>query len=329
MNVALLLIAGLVFLIVGGELLVRGSVAAARRLGISPLMIGLTLVGFGTSTPELVTSVHAASIGQAGISVGNIVGSNLANILLVIGASALIFPIQVPRSALRRDGVLMFATALLFAAVSTFHLLDRFVGVVFLVVLVAYLVLAYRTERTAPEVHTAALDRSEVREVALTQNVGPSTARRSKRAELTLSVFVALAGIACVVLGGRFFVDGAVGLSRALGVSESTIGLTVVALGTSMPELVTSLVAAYRKHSDLALGNVLGSNIYNVLMIGGLTGIIAPIRVPDTIVRVDNPVMLAASLLLLIFASSGMRIGRIEGLLLLLGYVAYVCSAWI
>lgn len=328
MSVALLLLAGLVFLVVGGELLVRGAVAVARMIGISPLMIGLTLVGFGTSTPELVTSVHAATIGQPGISIGNIVGSNVANLLLVLGASALIFPIQVPRNALRRDGVWMLASAVLFAAVSSFHILDRTVGVVFVALLVVYIVQAYRTERADPEVHTAALDRSEARDVALQEGGEPVAAGRSRAVQATISCSFVVAGIASVVFGGRLFVDGAVELARSIGVSESTIGLTIVAVGTSLPELITSLVAAYRKHSDLALGNVLGSNIYNTLMIGGLTGILAPIQVPDGIVRFDNPVMIGCSLLVLVFARSGMRIGRFEGLLLLVGYAVYVLMAW-
>ena len=330
MDTFLLLAGGLVLLITGGEFLVRGSVRLAERFGMSPLLIGLTLVGFGTSTPELVTSVQAAIAGSPGHAVGNIVGSNIANILFILGLSALITPIKVGPSALRRDGVIVLLTAAVFVIVSSFWSLDRLVGVVFFGGLVSYIVYAYRQEKvvpaTATEGHTAAFEKAEAHDEGVDHH--RKTPARSARMDIAVSAGIAVAGLALVVVGGGLLVDGAIRLARGFGISESVIGLTIVAVGTSMPELVTSVVAAIRKHSDVALGNVLGSNIYNTLGIGGVTALISPTDVPAQIVRFDNPVMILVSVLLLVFAWTGNRIGRREGGALVLGYVAYVATLW-
>jgi cation:H+ antiporter len=318
------LIGGFLLLVVGGELLVRGAVQVAERLGMSPLLIGLTLVGFGTSTPELVTSVQAALAGSPGIAVGNIVGSNLANILLILGLSALLLPITVTTAALRRDGALVVATAAMLTVLGLVWTLDRLAGALFLAGLAAYLGYAWRQERAAAGGHTAAFERAEaLREVHPELGAEPVI-----RPGLLLPAALALGGLALVVLGGGFLVDGAIALARDLGVSETVIGLTIVAVGTSLPELVTSVVAALRRHADVSLGNVLGSCIYNVLGIGGVTGLISPTVVPPEIARFDSPVMLAASVMLLVFAWTGLRIGRREGACLLAGYVAYVWTVW-
>ncbi len=329
MDVILPLAGGFLLLAAGGELLVRGSVQAAERLGVSPLLIGLTLVGFGTSTPELVTSVQAALIGSPGIAVGNIVGSNIANILLILGLSALIFPVAVASSALRRDGVIVVATALALVGVGLFWSLDRMVGVVFVAGLIGYLAYAYRQEAAAGGTgdHTAAFEKAE----AFNELHGPDwqlPAPASSSGPILIALLIAVAGLVLVVLGGRFFVNGAVTLARGLGISEAVIGLTIVAVGTSLPELITSMIAALRRHGDVALGNILGSNIYNVLGIGGITAMISPTTVPDEIARFDAPLMAAISVLLLVLARTGWRIGRREGALLLSGYVAYVWWIW-
>jgi cation:H+ antiporter len=322
------LLGGLVLLTLGGELLVRGSVRVAERLGVSPLLIGLTLVGFGTSMPELMTSVQAALIGSPGIAVGNIVGSNIANILLILGASALIWPIQVPAKALRRDGMLVAATAALLAAVGLFWMLDRLVGAVFLAGLIGYIVYAFRTERTGTADHTAAFDKALALE-GLHPVTHPEALRAGRTGRALLApTALALAGLVLVMIGGRVLVDAAVGLARLYEISETVIGLTIVAVGTSMPELVTSIVAAVRRQAEVALGNVLGSNIYNTLGIGGTTALISPNMVPVEIAHFDAFVMLAASVLLLLFARSGWRIGRREGGLLLAGYGTYVWAVW-
>jgi cation:H+ antiporter len=292
-------------------------------LGVSPLLIGLTLVGFGTSTPELVASVQAALIGSPGIAVGNIVGSNIANIFLIMGVSALICPLAVKSGALKRDGGVVLASALLLAAAAWTVGLTRPAGAVFTLLLVGYLVYAYRTERVADHGHTAAFVKAEAAE-------GADPALRPRRAEgsgwlaWAVPVLIAVAGLAVIILGGRLLVNGAVTLARVLGLSEEIIGLTIVAVGTSAPELVTSIVAALRRQSEVALGNVLGSNIYNALGIGGLTALIAPTPVPAQIARFDVPVMIGASALLLAFAWSGRRVSRREGGVLLAAYLAYV-----
>ncbi len=330
MDVALPLIGGLVLLVIGGELFVRGAVQIAERIGVSPLLIGLTLVGFGTSTPELVTSVKASLAGSPGIAVGNIVGSNIANILVILGLAALITPVAVGRGALRRDGTIGAAVALAFTGVSIFGTLDRAVGTLFVAGLIAYIAFAWREESRGEPDHTAAFEKAQAFE-----EVHPSGLHATNASApgagwggIALSAGFAFGGLALVVLGGGLLVDGAVALARGLGVSETVIGLTIVAVGTSMPELVTSVIAAMRRHADVALGNVLGSNIYNILGIGGATALLAPTTVPEAIVAYDVWVMVGASALLLLLGRTGWRIGRREGAALLALYVAYVWSIW-
>lgn len=318
------LLGGLTLLLLGGELLVRGAVNVATRLGVSPLVIGLTLVGFGTSTPELVTSVQAGLAGSSGIAYGNIVGSNIANTLLIMGVAALLMPIAVPSLALRRDGVVMVGATLVFAGVAAVMPMGRLTGLVFIIALGAYIYLAFRQESTAPSEHGAAFDKGLAR-----QETDPALAPHSGKSQsLGISLATATAGLALVVLGGTFLVSGAVALARGFGISETVIGLTIVALGTSMPELVTSVVAGLKKQGDVAFGNIVGSNIYNILGIGGFTALIAPGVVPREIVTFDNLVMIAVSFLLLAFAFTSRRVSRWEGGLLLAGYAAYVFLLW-
>ncbi len=319
------LLGGLALLIVGGEFLVRGAVNVATRLGVSPLVIGLTLVGFGTSTPELVTSVQAALSGAPGIAYGNIVGSNIANILLIAGIAALLAPITVASSALKRDGLVMFAAAAAFAGLSVIMPMGRVVGVVFIIALGLYIWLAFRQERQAPASdHGAVYDKG----LAL-QEADPALApSKADGPALGISVLTALAGLALVVFGGRYLVEGAVLLARGFGISETVIGLTIVAIGTSMPELVTSVVAGIKRQGDVAFGNIVGSNIYNILGIGGFTALTAPGVVPSEIVSFDNFVMLGVSAVMILFAWTSLRISRVEGLGLLGGYVLYVYLIW-
>lgn len=323
LDIWLPLIGGLVLLVAGGDLLVRGAVKVAEQLGVSPLVIGLTLVGFGTSTPELVTSVQAALSGSPGIAFGNIVGSNIANILLIVGISAMLFPIAVSSSALRRDAMVMLAVAVGFAALSFLVPLGRFVGACLILVLVAYIYAAFRQER-ASSMHGAVYEKAAALE-AVDPALTPHVARGGT---LVLPIALAIGGLVLVVAGGYFLVDGAVAIAQSFGIPETVIGLTIVAVGTSMPELVTSVVAALKKQSDVAFGNIVGSNIYNILGIGGATALISPTRVPPEIVTFDNLLMVGVSLLLVIFAATGLRIARGEGAVLLAGYVAYLYILW-
>jgi cation:H+ antiporter len=320
------LLGGLVLLIAGGDLLVRGAVQVASRLGVSPLVIGLTLVGFGTSTPELATSVQAALIGAPGIAFGNIVGSNIANVLLIGGAAAFLYPIEVTSSALRRDGIVMVAVTVAFAGLAAVMPMERWLGAVFILALAAYIYLAFRQERQALTVadHGAVYDKGAAFQAVDAGTAPPAALKGS----ILLPVLIAIGGVVLVVLGGTFLVNGAVTVAQSLGISQTVIGLTIVAVGTSLPEFVTTIVAAIRRRSDVAFGNIIGSNIYNILGIGGATALIAPGAVPDEIVSFDNLVMLGVSVLLIAFAWTGYRVARWEGTALLLGYLVYVFVTW-
>lgn len=300
----LLLLGGLVALFVGGEALVRGAVAVARRLGISPLLIGLTVVGFGTSTPELLVSVDAAWRGVPDIAIGNIVGSNIGNILLIVGLSALIWPIRVLGGTLGRDTAVMMAAALILIPVFWLGEMGRLSGAVLLAGLIAYLVWAY----VKPGVYTADDD--------------PAPMLPLWQAALWVA-----AGLVALMVGARFLVDGAVSIARGYGISEAFIGLTIVAVGTSLPELATSLIAAFRRQSEIAVGNIVGSNIFNVLGILGVTALIAPIPVAGRFLTFDLPVMIGVSAVLTGLLLTRPRIGRVAGGGLLLAYAAYVWAA--
>ncbi|WP_114965017.1 calcium/sodium antiporter [Alkalilacustris brevis] len=300
----LFLLGGLVALFFGGEALVRGAVGVARRLVIPPLLIGLTVVGFGTSTPELLVSVDAAMRGVPDIAIGNIVGSNIGNIMLIVGLSALVWPVRTLGGTLQRDTGVMMAAALVLIPVFWLGAMGRLSGAVLVAGLIAYLVWAY----LKPGAEPAEDDPAPM--LPLWQ----------------AALWVAL-GLAALMVGARFLVDGAVNIARGYGVSEAFIGLTIVAVGTSLPELATSLIAAFRRQSEIAIGNIIGSNIFNVLGILGVTALIAPIPVAGRFLIFDLPVMIAASLVLTGLLLLRPRIGRLTGIGLLLAYAAYVWAA--
>ena len=313
----LLLALGLALLVIGGDILVRGAVGLATRFGVSPLLVGLTVVGFGTSTPELVTSLDAAFSGLPGIAVGNVVGSNTANILLILGISAMIAPVPVARTTLRRDGAAVGLAALAALAVVLTGHLSRPAGLVLIGGLVAYIVLAYRLERQIGiAARTGAADTDTDTEE--TGSAGPGALK---------ATLLALGGIAVTIVGARLLVVSAVDIAHHWGVSDTIIGLTLVAVGTSLPELATSVMAALRGHSDIAFGNVVGSNIYNILGILGVTAAVRPIPVPPEIAGFDIWVMLAATLVLLLTAWSGGRVTRREGAAMVVAYGGY--TAWL
>lgn len=310
MTVWMTIALGLVLLLVGGELLVRGAVASAKAMGVSPLLIGLTLVGFGTSTPELVTSVTAALNGSPGIAVGNVVGSNIANILFILGLSAVIYPMAVNPKGFKRDAIMVSAAALACAGVVLYGRMGVLLGLTFIASLLAYVVFVYQQEKRAPD------------EAALVAEHRAEDARTGP-ANILLSLLMAVGGIAITIFGAGFLVDGAIALAKDLGVSDTIIGLTIVAVGTSMPELVTSVMAAIRKHADVAYGNIVGSNIFNVLFILGTTALIQPIDIPQQLARFDIWVMLAATGLLVYFARTGAKLQRWEGGVFIACYAAY------
>lgn len=312
MTSSILLVAGgLVLLGLGGELLVRGAVGMAARLGISPLLAGLTIVGFGTSTPELATSVQAALGGSPGIAVGNVVGSNIANILLILGISALILPLAVNPASFKRDSIAMGGSALLATGAVLLGVIGPAPGLILIACLIGYVWCAYKSEAAADddECHR---HEAEADDRPVPPNTGP-----------VVLVGLIIAGLAAAIFGAGLLVDGATVLASAAGVSESVIGLTVVAVGTSLPELIACVIAVLRKHADVALGNIVGSNIYNLCGILGLTAFIHPIEVPDEIARIDIWVMLGVTALLIVQLRSGWRLSRIEGAVLVALYCGY------
>ncbi|WP_429910625.1 calcium/sodium antiporter [Glycocaulis sp.] len=300
--------AGLALLVAGGESLVRGASGLARRLGISPLLIGLVVVGFGTSTPELTTSMAAALRDAPEIAVGNVIGSNIANILLILGLAALLRPIRIDPRPFRRDGTALAISALAGAVALAFVGLERWVGAVLLTGLAVYLLVSWLTSR----------DRSAAQEEA-----APAT-RPAGRLRVELAFLGA--GFAGVIFGAGLLVDGAVSAATALGVSQAVIGLTIVAVGTSLPELAASLSAARRGEGDIAFGNIVGSNIFNILGILGITALVSPLQVTGGLAGSDLGVMLAASALLLALAIWKQRLSRLHGAIFLALYAAYIAS---
>ncbi len=310
---AFLILSGFLLLLAGGEALVRGSVAIATKMGVSKLVIGLTLVGFGTSAPELVTSIQAALSGAPGIAIGNVVGSNIANILLIIGVSALLFPMICPKEAILRDGMVMAAATALFVLACFVGVLNMMTGLIFLALIALYLGYTFYVERKSKDKAGEMLEHE-------------TDAMPSPFKSIPLNLLITCGGMGLLVLGANMLVRGATELAQGLGVSDAVIGLTVVAVGTSLPELATSVMAAIKKQSDVALGNVIGSNIFNILAILGITALVKPIPVPQEIINFDIWVMAAASTALLVFAYSGKKISRIEGAALLLSYMGYVAA---
>lgn len=307
----LFLIVGGAILIGGGEILVRGAAALARSLGVSTMIIGLTVVAYGTSAPELAVSVTAAYSGKPAICAGNVVGSNILNILLVLGATAVVFPLKATAAFLRREVPIMAAVSILFMIMAWDGELSRLNAGILILVLVAYTLMMIRTAR-AEKNHVA-------REYD--ENLLPLRPRSA-----FLNVLLIIVGLAMLTGGSDMFVDGAVGMAKFFGVSDAIIGLTLVALGTSLPELATCLIAARRKHADICLGNIVGSCIYNLVAIAGISGVLVPLPFEAEMVRVHIPVMIGAAVILWPMLLSGGKITRTEGSLLLVFYAAYM--AW-
>ena len=304
----LILVVGLVLLYFGAEGLVRGSSSLALRLGVGPLLVGLTVVAFGTSTPELVVSLKAAYLGQGDISVGNVVGSNICNIGLILGFSALIIPIKVASQIVRVDTPIMIGVTALALFLLHDGSLSRMEGVILFALLVGYVLFSIRLAKNQA---TDPLAEEFTEEIKV-----------SKWGVWQDVAFIA-AGLVMLVFGARFLVDAAIDIAKAAGLSEAVIGLTIVAVGTSLPEFATSLVAALKKEADIAVGNVVGSNIFNILGILGISAAVTPLS-STGITGIDLGVMAAFAVVLWIFSRTGYRITRGEGFFLLVTYIAYV-----
>ena len=308
------LIGGLIILIGGGDLLVRGASRIAFSLQISPLVVGLTVVAFGTSAPELLISIVSALDGQSGVAMGNIVGSNICNLTLVLGVTAVFYPIIVSDNSIKIDWLMaMGSSLLLYFFVNEDKQVERFEGVIFIVCLIIYTYFLIE------------MSRKETREkMSLEQNLDIDDIPSVSGSGVWKEVFFVVAGSVGLFLGAYVFVGGVEDLGEKFSIPEHVLGLTVVALGTSLPELVTSAIAAYKKSTDLAIGNLLGSCIFNILCILGITSSILNIPVNEHILETDMLWMLGITLLVLPMMISRRKIGRIEGGILLFVYFYYM-----
>ena len=304
---SLYLAGGLIFLFIGAEGLIRGASALALRVGITPLVVGLTVVAFGTSTPELVVSLKAALIGNSSISLGNVVGSNIANIALILGIAAIIRPLDVHANVIRREIPIMIGVSILLIVLLLDGESSLIDGIIFVAGIITYTIvniLMARKEKNA--------------EVEEEFKEGMKT-----KLGVPVSIVFVVGGLGLMILGANLFVTSAISIAKAIGVSDAIIGLTIVAVGTSLPELITSIVAAYKNESDIAIGNVVGSNIFNILGILGITAIVIPLS-STGISYIDFGVMVITALILLPLSKTGFRISRLEGLFLLLAYIIYI-----
>ena len=308
----LMTIGGLALLLFGGEALIRGAVGLAKRAGISPFIVGLTIIGFGTSAPEVVVSVDAALSGSPGIAVGNVIGSNVANILLIVGAAAVFVPLAVHPDALRRDGAMMAFATVLFIGIALTGTAGWYHGTVLLVILVGYLAYSVWSDSVKTDA-PAQLHRDEGE---LLKSGLPD--------KMWAMLLALLIGLGALVAGSRLAVIGASAIAREAGISEEVIGITLVAFGTSLPELATAMVAAARKQADVCIGNVIGSNIFNLLGITGAAAIAAPLPFSSAVIGFDVWVLLAVTVLFMWFMLTGRRIQRWEGVMLLILYFAYI-----
>lgn len=308
LQVVVLFVLGLGLLVLGAEWLVRGAARLASAAGVSSLVVGLTVVAFGTSAPELAVSVKAAWAGQADMAVGNVVGSNLFNVLFIIGASALITPLVVSADLVRRDVPLMIAASVVVLLLALDGAVGRGEGLGLVALLVGYTANLVRTSRRAQA-----------------PAPGAEAQAPAERPRPLVDAGLVLGGLALLMLGSQWLVDGAVTFARWLGVREVVVGLTIVAAGTSLPEVATSILAAIRGERDIAVGNVVGSNLFNLLGVLGVASVVSPSALPvaPSMVRLELPLMIAAAVACLPFLAKGHVIPRWEGALLLAGYAAY------
>ncbi|MCB1692073.1 MAG: calcium/sodium antiporter [Pseudomonadales bacterium] len=307
------LFGGFVYLLLGGDLLVRGSLGLARESKVPPMIVGMTVVAMGTSAPELMVSSFSALSGYPGIAIGNVVGSNIANILLVIGVPVLIHPIACNQEGLGRQTGLMIGVSLLFIVMAVFEPIGFVDGLLLVFILVVFLVMTTRGAAVMPGLDDA--------EEELERVLGMPGTRG------TITLFIVL-GIVTLPLGADLVVEGAAGLASNWGVSEAVIGLSLIALGTSLPELSTTVIAAFHKSSDVAIGNVVGSNLFNILAILGITSMLVDIPVESGFLSFDLWVMFAASIVLWIFVLTRSTIGRKIGIVFLAAYGLYLYTIY-
>lgn len=305
----LMIAAGLVVLLIAGEALLKGAVSIANRMGLSKLLVGAVIIGFGTSMPEMTVSVGAALKNAPEIALGNVVGSNIANILLIIGVAAVLAPLYVNAMAVRRDMCVMIGASLLLCLLSAAGMLNAISGAAMVLMLVSYVAYGYHADRRAYAARPPADIGSD-----------DDTAVKMHNA---VAILLCLGGLAGLMGGAHLLVTGAVSLARGFGISEAVIGLTIVAVGTSLPELATALVASIRRQNDMVLGNILGSNIFNILCIIGVTCLVKPIVAVGQLVELDVWIMLGVVVFLSVFLWRGITIGRAAGAFMLALYTGY------
>jgi len=310
----LFLLLGLVTLIVGGEFLVKGGVGIAKKFSLSSLVIGMTVISFGTSSPELIVSIQAALSGNSEIAVGNVIGSNIANIALVLGITIMIFPIIVGRNSKIIDWPMMMFASILFFAFAYDGILSRLEGGILFTMLIVFTTHLIRSSRKASKAEV------EEFEELVEEHV------EEKHPSMAKSIGFLLLGLVGLYFGATWLLEGAVNIATEFGMEQRVIGITIIAFGTSVPELVTSGVAAFRKETDIALGNLIGSNIFNIMSVIGITAMVRPIPVSESIINYDMIWMLGISLLLLPLMLIGKKMGKLKGVMLFGTYVVYILT---
>lgn len=308
------LLVGLVLLYFGAEFLVKGSANLAMKMGVSALVVGLTVVAFGTSAPELVVSIKAGLAGKGDLAVGNVIGSNIFNIALILGITATVRPVKVHLNVLRVDTPIMVACSILLMLFLMDTSISRIEGTILTLGILVYTSLTIIVARKSGE-------------NKIDFPVEQITPTPEKKMNPLVDILLTILGLGLLVFGSRFFVDGAIDIARIMGVSEAIIGLTIVAGGTSLPELATSVIAAIKKESDIAIGNIVGSNIFNILAILGISSVITPLHAPG-VDRISIYFMLGIAVLLLPFMRTGFKLTRLEGLIFLAIYGGYMVYIW-
>src|SRR5690554_5172415 len=303
----ILIVVGLGILIFGGDFLVKGASGLAMRFKMPPMLIGMTVVAMGTSAPELVVTVQAALAGKPDIAIGNVVGSNIANVALILGITIIIFPITIKKDSLKFDWVVMMLASLLFFIFALDGGISRLEGLIFLFGLITFIIYSFYRVRTKQK-----------------KGIAIPFEAQSKPRRLIVYLFFVVVGILGLVFGARWFLEGAEAIARNIGVSDRVIAVSLVAFGTSVPELATSVIAAFKKEQDISLGNIIGSNLFNILAILGITSLISPISVAPEIMKDDIYWMLATSFVILPLGIYKLRLGRWQGVLLLTSYIVFM-----
>lgn len=308
----LMIIVGLLLLFLGGEGLIKGAVSLARNFGLSRLLVSAVVVGFGTSMPEMTVSVGAALKGSSDIAIGNVVGSNIANILLIVGLGAVLYPITIIGNAVKRDAIVMLLASATLCVLGLKGIISFWPGILMFAALIGYIAICYYQDKKSGAETILHIEQ----DVEGEPHLPPFKAW-----------VYAIIGLGLLVVGAYLVVEGAVSIAKGFGISEAVIGLTIVAVGTSLPELATTLVAAYRKHSDVIIGNIVGSNIFNILAILGIVAMISPIQVASQFAHFDLWIMLGVAALLSIYLLRSITISRLSGITMVLAYCGY--TVWL